>query len=44
MSAAVLEPLAARYAVWLGLPTVLVPDVAAEDPETVHAMQLVLRV
>jgi peptidyl-tRNA hydrolase len=44
VSVAVLEPLAARYAEWLGLPAAVVNDVAAEDPDTVHAMQLVLRI
>jgi peptidyl-tRNA hydrolase len=41
---AVLEPLAARYAHWLGLPSAALPDTADEDRETVHAMQLVLHV
>ncbi|HEY0640725.1 MAG TPA: hypothetical protein VGD67_24100, partial [Pseudonocardiaceae bacterium] len=40
----VLAPLAARYAHWLGLPAAATHDTADEDPATVMAMQVVLRV
>lgn len=38
-----LAPLAARYAHWLGLPAARTADTEDETPETVRAMQLVLR-
>lgn len=41
---AVLAPLAARYAEWLRLPAADTADVAAEDPELVRAMPVVLRI
>jgi peptidyl-tRNA hydrolase len=40
----VLHPLAARYAEWLRLPASATADVAAEDPELVRAMPVVLRI
>jgi peptidyl-tRNA hydrolase len=40
----VLGPLAARYAEWLRLPAEATADVAAEDPELVRAMPVVLRI
>ena len=40
---AVLDPLAARYAEWLGLPATATNDVADEDPAKVRAMPVVLR-
>ena len=43
-AATVLDPLATRYAHWLSLPAAAVNDTADEDPDTVLAMQLVLRV
>jgi peptidyl-tRNA hydrolase len=39
----VLVPLAARYARWLGLPVDASADTAEEDPESVRAMPLILR-
>ncbi len=39
-----LAPLAARYASWLGLPADATADTADEDPASVRAMPLVLRV
>lgn len=44
MTGAVLEPLAARYAQWLGLPASAVNDVADEDPAQVRAMPVILRI
>lgn len=41
---AVLEPLAARYAEWLSLPAAATADIAAEDPDVVRAMPVVLRI
>jgi peptidyl-tRNA hydrolase len=41
--AALLIPLAARYASWLGLPVEGNGDTADEDPESVRAMPLILR-
>jgi peptidyl-tRNA hydrolase len=40
----ILEPLAARYADWLGLPAAATADVEDEDPELVRAMPVVLRI
>ncbi len=40
----VLDPLAARYAEWLGLPAAATADLATEDPELVRAMPVVLRI
>lgn len=40
---AVLAPLAARYASWLGLPAEAVVDTSDEEPADVRAMQLVMR-
>jgi peptidyl-tRNA hydrolase len=40
----ILDPLAARYAEWLRLPAAETADTAAEDPETVRAMPVVLRI
>ncbi|MQA09841.1 MAG: peptidyl-tRNA hydrolase [Pseudonocardiaceae bacterium] len=40
----VLEPLAARYASWLGLPAERTASTEDEDPEQVRAMPLVLRI
>ena len=39
----VLAPLAVRYARWLGLPAGATADITDEDPESVRAMPLVLR-
>ncbi|MGO1057137.1 peptidyl-tRNA hydrolase [Crossiella sp. CA198] len=39
-----LEPLAARYATWLGLPAQSTVDTSDEDPATVRAMPLILRI
>lgn len=39
-----LAPLAARYARWLGLAAAAVHDTTDEDPASVQAMQLILRV
>lgn len=44
MSGAVLDPLAARYAQWLGLPSTAVNDVTDEDPGEVRAMPVVLHI
>ncbi|MFO7191772.1 MAG: peptidyl-tRNA hydrolase [Thermocrispum agreste] len=43
-SASVLAPLRARYASWLSLPEDRVADTSDEDPATVRAMQLVMRI
>lgn len=43
MTSEVLEPLAARYAEWLGLPAAQTAEVE-DDPSTVRAMPLVLRI
>lgn len=40
----ILDPLANRYAEWLRLPAEATADVAAEDPELVRAMPVVLRI
>ncbi|HEY0450662.1 aminoacyl-tRNA hydrolase [Actinophytocola sp.] len=40
----VLDPLGARYAEWLRLPASATADVAAEDPEQVRAMPVILRI
>ncbi|MGH3903640.1 MAG: aminoacyl-tRNA hydrolase [Pseudonocardiaceae bacterium] len=39
----VLAPLAARYATWLGLPAAATADTGDEDPASVRAMPLILR-
>ena len=44
VTGSVLDPLAARYAHWLGLPAEATRDVADEDPEQVRAMPVVLRI
>lgn len=44
MTGSVLEPLAARYTQWLGLPASVVHDVADEDPAQVRAMPVILRI
>ncbi|OZM73868.1 peptidyl-tRNA hydrolase [Amycolatopsis antarctica] len=41
---AALEPLAARYASWLGLPAALTADTSEEEPGQVRAMPVVLRI
>jgi peptidyl-tRNA hydrolase len=43
-SGSVLDPLAARYVRWLGLPAEETNDVAHEDPALVRAMPMILRV
>ncbi len=43
-SGAVLDPLAARYTQWLGLPATATNDVTDEDPAEVRAMPVVLRI
>ncbi|MGH3861759.1 peptidyl-tRNA hydrolase [Actinokineospora sp.] len=40
----ILDPLAARYASWLGLPAAATRDTADEDPEHVRAMPVILRI
>jgi peptidyl-tRNA hydrolase len=40
----VLDPLAARYASWLGLPASATSDVDDETPSTVRAMAVILRI
>jgi peptidyl-tRNA hydrolase len=40
----VLEPLAARYAYWLGLPAEATSDTSDEDPAQVRAMPVILRI
>ncbi len=44
MTGAVLDPLAARYAQWLGLPAAATNDVTDEDPALVLAMPVILRI
>jgi peptidyl-tRNA hydrolase len=44
VTGAVLDPLAARYAEWLGLPAAATRDVVDEDPAEVRAMPVVLRI
>lgn len=44
MNAAILDPLAARYAWWQGLPAAATADVSAEDPDEVRAMPVILRI
>lgn len=44
MTGFVLDPLAARYTQWLGLPATATNDVADEDPAEVRAMPVVLRI
>ncbi len=44
MTGSVLDPLAARYTRWLGLPAAATNDVTDEDPELVRAMPVVLRI
>jgi peptidyl-tRNA hydrolase len=44
MNAAVLDPLAARYATWLRLPAALTADTDDEDPDQVRAMPIILRI
>ena len=39
----ILDPLAARYASWLGLPAAATNDVEDETPQTVRAMPVILR-
>ena len=40
----ILDPLAARYAHWLGLPATETGDTADEDPSLVRAMPVILRI
>lgn len=40
----ILDPLAARYAHWLGLPDTATADTADEDPSLVRAMPVILRI
>ncbi len=44
MAPTILDPLAARYASWLGLPAAATGEVTDEDPERVRAMPVVLRI
>jgi peptidyl-tRNA hydrolase len=44
MTGAVLDPLAARYVQWLGLPAALTNDVTDEDPDEVRAMPVILHI
>lgn len=44
MIGSVLDPLAARYAQWLGLPAAATADTGDEDPDQVRAMSVVLRI
>lgn len=44
MIGSVLDPLAARYTRWLGLPAAATADVADEAPEQVRAMPVILRI
>lgn len=44
MTGSVLDPLAARYAQWLGLPAAATNDVTDEDPSLVRAMPVILRI
>jgi peptidyl-tRNA hydrolase len=44
MIGSVLDPLAARYAQWLGLPASEINDVMDEDPSLVRAMPVVLHI
>jgi peptidyl-tRNA hydrolase len=44
MNAAVLDPLAARYATWLRLPASQTADTDDEDPALVRAMPVILRI
>jgi peptidyl-tRNA hydrolase len=44
VTGAVLDPLAARYAEWLGLPAAATNDVTDEDPTLVRAMPVILRI
>jgi peptidyl-tRNA hydrolase len=44
MNAAVLDPLAARYAWWQSLPASAIDDTENEDPDEVRAMPMVLRI
>jgi peptidyl-tRNA hydrolase len=44
MTGSVLDPLAARYVQWLGLPAAATHDVSDEDPALVRAMPVVLRI
>lgn len=44
MSGAVLDPLAARYTRWLGLPATATADITDEDPAEVRAMPVILRI
>jgi peptidyl-tRNA hydrolase len=44
MTGSVLDPLAARYAHWLGLPAAATNDVTDEDPTRVRAMPVILRI
>jgi peptidyl-tRNA hydrolase len=43
MTGEVLDPLAARYVQWLGLPAAATNDVTDEDPAQVRAMPVILR-
>jgi peptidyl-tRNA hydrolase len=40
----ILDPLAARYATWLGLPAAATADTGDEDPDEVRAMPVILRI
>lgn len=44
MSDLLLDPLAARYATWLGLPAEDTGDTSDEDPDLVRAMPVILRI
>lgn len=44
MTGSVLDPLAARYTRWLGLPAAATNDVSDEDPDLVRAMPVILRI
>jgi peptidyl-tRNA hydrolase len=44
VNAAVLEPLAARYAWWQRLPAAETADTSSEDPDQVRAMPVILRI
>lgn len=44
MTGSVLDPLAARYVQWLGLPAAATNDVTDEDPAQVRAMPVILRI
>jgi peptidyl-tRNA hydrolase len=44
VTGSVLDPLAARYVQWLGLPAAATHDTADEDPALVRAMPVILRI